>query len=253
MIFSSLQNIQKQISHRPWPLPKAKPFMVQYWEELAFLHWEVSKEFLDEVLPNGLEADTFEGKAYIGLVPFRMKGVRPMYLPPLPWISYFPELNVRTYVKNGEKQGVYFFSLDAANRLVVEIARKFFYLPYLYAKISIRSEGNQKEFFSFRKDHRAAAAEFHAEYKPISEVYRSKPGTLENWLTERYCLYSQDSKGRIYRGEVHHVPWPLQKGECIIHKNELLQSHDIPILEDTFLVHYSESIQVLLYPLEPIS
>ncbi|TGK26406.1 YqjF family protein [Leptospira stimsonii] len=227
--------------------------MVQYWEELAFLHWEIPKEFLDEVLPKDLEADLFDGKAYIGLVPFRMRGVRPIYLPPLPWLSYFPELNVRTYVKNGDKPGVFFFSLDAGNRLVVEIARKFFYLPYLNAKISIRREDNQKEFFSMRKDHRAATAEFHAEYKPISEVYRSKPGTLENWLTERYCLYSQDSKGRIYRGEVHHVPWPLQKGKCIIRKNALLQSHGIRIREDTFLVHYSESIQVLLYPLEQIS
>nr|WP_244939975.1 DUF2071 domain-containing protein [Leptospira adleri] len=253
MISLSLQNIREETAHRPWPLPKSKPFMVQYWEELAFLHWEIPKEFLNEVLPKGLEADLFEGKAYIGLVPFRMKGVRPIHLPPLPWISNFPELNVRTYVKNGEKQGVYFFSLDASNRFAVEIARKFFHLPYLNAAISMRKNQNRKEFFSKRKDHRATNAEFHADYKPISEVYRSQRGTLENWLTERYCLYSQDSKGRIYRGEVHHLPWPLQKGECIIRKNEILRSHGIPDSGREPLVHYSESIQVLLYPLVLVS
>ncbi|MBM9501216.1 DUF2071 domain-containing protein [Leptospira sp. 201903071] len=227
--------------------------MVQYWEELAFLHWEIPKEFLKEVLPKELEADTFEEKAYIGLVPFRMKGVRPLYLPSLPWLSYFPELNVRTYVKNCEKPGVYFFSLDAGNPLVVEIARKFFHLPYLNAKMLIRREKDQKEFLSLRKDDRARPAEFYAKYKPISEIYRSKRGTLENWLTERYCLYSQDSKGRIYRGEVHHIPWPLQKGECMIYKNEIFQSHGIPVVEGAPIVHYSESIQVLLYPLVLVS
>ncbi|WP_232380776.1 YqjF family protein [Leptospira ainlahdjerensis] len=253
MHFSSLSDLQKQIFHRPWPLPETKPFMVQYWEELAFLHWEVPKEFLEEVLPKELEVDIFEGKAYIGLVPFRMKGVRPIYLPPLPWISYFPELNVRTYVKNGEKQGVYFFSLDAGNRLVVEIARKFFHLPYLNAKMFFRREKGQKEFFSSRKDARAKPAEFYARYEPISEIYQTKRGTLENWLTERYCLYSKDPKGRIYRGEVHHIPWPLQKGECRIYKNEILQSYGIPIAGEDPLVHYSDSIQVLLYPLVPLS
>ncbi|EMO25941.1 hypothetical protein LEP1GSC170_5189 [Leptospira interrogans serovar Bataviae str. HAI135] len=118
--------------------------MIQYWEELLFLHWEISKQFLDEILPRGLEADTFQGKAYVGLVPFRMKGVRPIFLPPLPWVSYFSELNVRTYVKTQGKPGVYFFSLDAGNRIVVEVARNFFYLPYLNAKMQFKRKGIKK-------------------------------------------------------------------------------------------------------------
>ncbi|EKN87723.1 hypothetical protein LEP1GSC034_0122 [Leptospira interrogans str. 2003000735] len=135
--------------------------MIQYWEELLFLHWEISKQFLDEILPQGLEADTFQGKAYVGLVPFRMKGVRPIFLPPLPWVSYFSELNVRTYVKTQGKPGVYFFSLDAGNRIIVEVARKYFHLPYLNADIHFKREGIKKEFHCFRIDSRANPGEFH--------------------------------------------------------------------------------------------
>lgn len=238
-----------QTSHRPWPLPKSKPFMIQYWEELLFLHWEISKQFLDKILPRGLEVDTFQGKAYIGLVPFRMKGVRPIFLPPLPWVSYFSELNVRTYVKTQGKPGVYFFSLDAGNRIVVEIARKYFHLPYLNANIHFKKEGIKKEFHCFRIDSRANPGEFHAIYFPSSKVYQSKQDTLENWLTERYCLYSRDSKGELYRGEIHHLPWPLQKAECHIYHNTILKNHNIRILESEPLIHYSESLKVALFPL----
>ncbi|EMJ46808.1 YqjF family protein [Leptospira santarosai] len=249
---NSFSNILKQTSHRPWPLPEKNPFMIQYWEELAFLHWEIPQKFVEEILPKGLEVDTYQGKTYVGLVPFRMKGVRPVCLPPLPWISYFPELNVRVYVKAEGKPGVYFFSLDAGNRFVVEVARKFFHLPYLNAKMMLQRKNIQKEFYTLRTDPRGNPAEFEAAYRPISEVYHSKPDTLEHWLTERYCLYCNDSRGTIYRGEVHHLPWPLQKGECMIRKNTILQSHYLPLLHKEPLVHYSNSIKVALYPLTPV-
>lgn len=252
MSLNSLNNILSQTSHRPWPLPKSKPFMIQYWEELLFLHWEISKQFLDEILPRGLEADTFQGKAYVGLVPFRMKGVRPIFLPPLPWVSYFSELNVRTYVKTQGKPGVYFFSLDAENRIVVEVARKFFYLPYLNAKMRFKRKGIKKDFHCTRIDPRANPGEFHATYFPSSKIYQSKQNTLENWLTERYCLYSMDSERRIYRGEVHHLPWSLQKAEFDISHNTILKNHNIPVLEREPLAHYSESLKVILFPLVPL-
>lgn len=252
MQLNSLANILSQTSHRPWPLPKSKPFMIQYWEELLFLHWEISKQFLDEILPQGLEADTFQGKAYIGLVPFRMKGVRPIFLPPLPWVSYFSELNVRTYVKTQGKPGVYFFSLDAGNRIIVEVARKYFHLPYLNADIHFKREGIKKEFHCFRIDSRANPGEFHVTYFPSSKIYQSKQNTLENWLTERYCLYSIDFKGRLYRGEVHHLPWPLQKAECYIYNNTILKNHNIHILQSEPLIHYSESLKVAFFPLIPL-
>ncbi|TGL77070.1 YqjF family protein [Leptospira yasudae] len=250
---NSLSFILSQTAHRPWALPKAKPFMIQYWEDLAFLHWEIPLGFLEEVLPKGLSADTHQGKAYIGLVPFRMKGVRPTYLPPLPWLSTFPELNVRTYVQAQDKPGVYFFSLDASNPLVVEIARKFFHLPYLNADMTLQRKNIQKTFYSNRTDSRAAPARFHAVYQPISEPYRSRPGTLEHWLTERYCLYCKDSSERIYRAEVHHLPWSLQKGECKIYENTILQSHRISVLQTEPLIHYSHSLKVALYPMLRLS
>nr|WP_237578310.1 DUF2071 domain-containing protein [Leptospira mayottensis] len=251
---NSLTYILGQTSHRPWPLPKTKPFMIQNWEELLFLHWEVPQKFLEKILPQGLEIDTYQGKTYIGIVPFRMKRVRPIGLPPFPWISYFSELNVRTYVKAKGKPGVYFFSLDAGNRIVVEVARKFFHLPYLNAKINFKKEKTRKEFHCRRNDSRANPGEFHITYRPSTEVYRTKEGTLENWLTERYCLYCKDSQEKIYRGEVHHLPWPIQKAECNIYHNTILKSNNIPLTHSMSepLIHYSESLKVALFPLVPV-
>src|SRR5437867_5100192 len=127
------RKLLNQTSHRPWPLPSRPWVTTMRWHDLLFLHWPVRPEIIRPLIPNGLELDTFDGAAWIGVVPFRMTGVRLRWLPPLPGISAFPELNVRTYVRVRDRPGVYFFSLDAGSRTAVAMARAWFHLPYFHA------------------------------------------------------------------------------------------------------------------------
>lgn len=196
-----------------------------------------------------LELDTWAGTAWVGLVPFRMSGIRLHFAPPLPWTSSFVEMNVRTYVRVGNKPGVYFFSLDAGNPLAVEAARLSFHLPYYHARISCDSDGSAIEYKNERKDRRSAAANFHARYAPTGDVTLAQPGTLEHWLTERYCLYVLDRKKRVRRGEIHHRPWPLQPAEATIHANTMGLSHGIRLPDIPPLVHFARRLDVVVWRL----
>ena len=183
-------------------------------------------------VPAPLELDLFEGQAWISVVPFRMTGIRPRFLPAMPWLSAFEELNVRTYVVRDGKPGVYFFSLDAANPFAVRIARRFFHLPYFDAKMSLQCDGDWIEYRSTRTHRGAPPAEFAARYRPVGPVFRVKPGSLEEWLTERYCLYAGDRHGRIWRTEIHHGPWPIQPAECQLLTNTMTRLPDTkPLLQ----------------------
>jgi hypothetical protein len=224
--------------------------MKQVWRDLLFIHYEIDPDQIQSQLPKGLEVDIFEGKTYIAVVPFHMTGIRPRFLPSLPYISNFAELNVRAYVQRKGKQGVWFFSLDAANPIAVEIARSFFYLPYMNASMQFSEKNQRIKYSSFRKDKRGKNAELILEYEPVSEVYYSQKKTLENWLTERYCLYSVDKKGNIYRGEIHHQPWQLQKAKMNLTENTMLSSHDLTIQPQEPILHFSKYIEVAIYNLE---
>lgn len=193
---------------RPWVLAMG-------WHDLLFAHWRVPREVLRPLIPPPLEIDTFAGEAWLGVVPFRMSGVRPRCTPPLPPLSAFPELNVRTYVTHGGRPGVWFFSLDAASWLAVRVARATFHLPYFDAQMECRRGPDGVIEYRSERTHRGVAgARLVARYRPVGPVFRSKPGTLEHWLTERYWLYSANRSGRVYRGEVRHAPWPLQRAEA---------------------------------------
>ena len=246
----SFLDIFKKIDHRPYPLPNKIWVMKQIWRDLLFIHYEIDPEQIQKKLPKGLEVDCFEGKTYIAIVPFHMTGIRPRFLPSLPYLSNFAELNVRAYVHKKGKRGVWFFSLDAANPIAVEIARSFFYLPYFNANIHFTENSHKIIYTSIRKDKRGKNAKLLLEYEPISEVYFSQKGSLENWLTERYCLYSTDSRGNIYRGEIHHPPWPLQKAQMNLQENLMLLSHDLSILPQEPILHFSKYIEVAIYHLE---
>lgn len=185
------------------------------WHDLLFAHWRVPREILRPWLPAPLELDTYEGQAWLGVVPFRMSGVRLRWMPPLPPISIFPELNVRTYVTHGGRPGVWFFSLDAASRVAVRLARATFHLPYFDARMTCRSVANHGIEYTSQRTHRGmVGARMEASYRPMGPVFQSEPGSLEHWMTERYCLYSADGRGRIFRGDVEHEPWPLQRAEA---------------------------------------
>ncbi len=197
----------ESVRNGPWVLSMR-------WQDLLFAHWRVDASVLRRWVPSGLELDLCDGEAWLGVVPFQMSGVRPRFTPPIPGISAFPELNLRTYVRANGQAGVWFFSLDAASRLAVRMARTTFHLPYFDAAMRCDVASNGSVTYASRRTHRhVVPAELRVRYRPVGPVFSSRPGTLDHWLTERYCLYSADAKGRLYRGDIAHAPWPLQSAQ----------------------------------------
>ena len=244
------REILRQTAQRPWPLPRGPWVMRQTWEALLFAHWPLAPETLASLLPGALPSgalDTFEGRAWVGIVPFQMRGVRPRGLPAVPWLSAFPELNVRTYVTLGGRPGVYFFSLDAANPVAVALARRLFSLPYFIAAMRCVRDSDTIAYRS-RTRHSGKPAVFEARYRPAGPVFTARPGTLEYFLTERYCLYAVSPPRRVYRGEIQHGPWPLQLAGAEIAVNTLASSHGITLPDTPPLLHYAAHQEVLVWP-----
>lgn len=236
------------VGHRPYPLPRAPWVMAQQWHDLLFAHWTVSAERMRELVPAQFPLDLYDGRCYLGIVPFTMKHVRPRLAPSVPWLSFFHELNVRTYVTVGGKPGVFFFSLDAANPIAVQIARTGFKLPYFNARMMLKRQGDTI-YYDSRRTHRGAPpAELRGHYRPTGPVYLSTPGTLEHWLTERYALYTLDAQGRILRGDIHHEQWSLQPAEAEFTVNTLAQAAGFEISGPPTL-HFARAIQVVVWPL----
>jgi uncharacterized protein len=232
--------------HRPWPMPSSRWIIAQQWHRLLFAHWPVAPAVLRPLIPDSLELDTFDGEAWLGVVPFEIRGFRPRGQP---YSLAFPELNVRTYVTAQGKPGVWFFSLDAANWLAVFGARRFYHLPYFKADMSLQQQGDTVNYTTQR---RAASAEFSGAYRPTGEVFRAQTGTLDHWLTERYCLYASHG-GRLYRGEVHHKPWPLQPAEVEIRVNTMARVSGIPLPETAPLLHYAHRLDVMTWAIRRVS
>jgi uncharacterized protein len=226
--------------------------MAQSWSQLLFAHWPVTVEALRPLIPQGLQIDTFERRAWIGVVPFYMSHVRARGLPLLPGTNAFCELNVRTYVTYEGKPGVWFLSLDAANPLAVLGARQAFHLPYYNAAMSLRREGDTIYYTSSRTHRGATPGDFRASYQPTTPVYYSTPGTLVSWLTERYCLYAADKSGHLYRAEIHHAPWPLQDAQADIHVNTMAQAGGIDLPDTPPLLHYTERSDVVTWYLRRV-
>lgn len=238
--------------HRPWERPRRPWIMAQSWCNLLFAHWVLPADLLQPLLPSGLTLDTYDGQAWLAVVPFHMRNIRPRGVSPLPYVSAFPELNVRTYVTDGQKAGVWFLSLDAMHRLAVETARTTFHLPYFMAQMAWRiDDDNKVHYDSIRTDKRTGAGEFHGWYRPTSEIYYSQAGTLEHWLTERYCLYASQGK-RLYRGEIHHLPWGLQQAEAEITCNTVTEAHGITLPDDAPLLHYVDRLDILAWQVKRI-
>ncbi len=239
-------------AHRPWPAPSRPWAMRMRWVDLLFAHWAVDAAALRRWIPAGLELDLFDGQAYVGAVPFRMEGVTPRCFPALPGLHAFPELNLRTYVKAGGKNGVWFFSLDAGQKLAVRTARRFFHLPYFDARFEIRTTGDDVQYSAVRTHRGAAEARFAARYRPAGGIYRSILGTLESWLTERYCLYTADASDRLYRGEIDHEPWPLQHADAEIQENTLGDWLGIEMTGPPQTLHFVKSLDVRAWLAERI-
>lgn len=227
--------------------------MAMEWLDLLFMHWRVDARALAATIPRGLELDLFDGEAWLGVVPFQMRGVRPRAVPPLPGISAFPELNVRTYVVAEGKPGVWFYSLDAASRLAVRTARRFFHLPYFDARMECRHEGDDVIYRSERTHRGAVPATFSARYRGVGGPLSSGPSSLDRWLTERYCLYSARSDGVVLRGEIHHEPWPLRRGEAEVEALDMIRLLDLELPQEAPLLHFAGKLSVVAWLPETIT
>lgn len=223
--------------------------MTMSWLDLLFAHWRVDTAALRAIVPAGLEVDLFEGEAWLGVVPFWMDCVGVRGLPYVPGVKRFPELNVRTYVLRDQKPGVLFFSLDAASALAVATARATFHLPYFRAAIETRrGDGADDDWVHYdsRRTHRGATAgSFRGRYRPTGSVYAAQPGTLEHWLTERYCLYAVDRRGGIHRGEIHHAPWPLRPAEASLEHNDVADHTGLELVGPPAHLHFVDRIDVV--------
>ncbi|WP_277585518.1 YqjF family protein [Psychrobacillus antarcticus] len=232
--------------HRLWPLPKSPWVMKQTWNDLLFAHFPVKFDLLRKLVPDVFPLDTFDGMCWVGVVPFHMTNIRLRGLPPVPGTDKFPELNVRTYVMIDGKPGVYFFSLDATNLLAIKVARTFFHLPYVHAHMKVEKHGDLIGYVSRRKE---GDARFVANYRPVSKAYFAEKGSFEEWLVERYCLYTVNSKGVPLRCDILHHPWLLQRAESEIKVNTMLSSQGIVVENETPVLHYSRNIEVRMWPL----
>jgi uncharacterized protein len=219
----------------------------QTWEDLLFAHWPVKATVLQKLVPAGLRVEEFDATSFVGVVPFRMSGVMLRSIPELPWLSAFPEINVRLYVERDGKPGVWFLSLDARNPIAVWAARRFFHLPYFRARMSCVGERQRVRYESNRLDE-PRPARFRASYGPTGATYEARAGTLEHFLTERYCLYAQAPSGRLLRAEVHHVPWPLQTAEAEIEQNEMTASAGFELTGAPALLHFARRLDVVVWP-----
>jgi len=229
--------------------------MVQVWEDLLFAHWALDPAVLRPLVPAGLTLDLYEGRAWLSVVPFRMDGVRLRGTPSLPRLSRFLEINVRTYVTVEERPGVFFFSLDAASHPAVRFGRRWLCLPYVLATMAATVAGDGWiDYRSLRSDRAATGrAEFTARYRPSGPALPAAAGTLERWLTARYCFYSVDRHGGLHRGEIDHRPWPLQTAEAEIQVNTLLAPLGIGLPNRPTLVQFARRLPITAWPLQRVS
>lgn len=236
----------RERGHRPFPLPRRPWLLGQTWDVLLFAHWPLPPDTLRPHVPPQLELDTLDGSAWLGITPFRLTGLQLVATPAVPRVSTFPELNVRTYVTLERKPGIWFFSLDAASEGAVAVARRFYRLPYVPATMRVRRAG---EDVCFESERAGGDAAFRATYRPTGPVSPARPGTLEHFLAERYCLYTVDEK-TVYRSVIHHPPWPLQPATAEIALNTM-PPPGVELRGDP-LLHFSARQDVLIWPLERV-
>jgi uncharacterized protein YqjF (DUF2071 family) len=233
-------------------MPDSPWLMTQSWHDLLFAHWPLDVGTLQARAPAGFEIDTFDGQAWIGIVPFRMTNVAPRGILPLPWISAFAELNVRTYVRVGGRPGVYFFSLDAANPVAVGIARTLVHLPYFTASMTCAKKDGWIQYRSERTSRGAPPARLVVRYRPTGPAQATRAGTLDHFLTERYCLFTMDTAQNAYSLDIHHPPWPLQAAEADFTVNTMAEAAGMDLPATRPLLHFSKRQDMVVWGLKRV-
>jgi hypothetical protein len=210
----------------------------------ALRHWPFDPDELRTRIPPALEVDTFEGRAWLGVVPFTMANVGPRSLPPIPGHATFPELNVRTYVRHRGRAGVWFLSLDARSWPAVRGARLVFHLPYVHARMRSVHDGELVRYVSVRDDPDHPSARFAATYRPTGPIASAATGSFDDWATNRLRLFSADRSGRIWRGEIDHARWPLQPADGEIDAAPLAAVHGLRLPDDPPRLLFSRRLDV---------
>ena len=239
----------RESAHRPFPMPAGRWLMFQSWRDLLFGSWRVSHSVLRLLVPARLRIDAFDSAPWVTLAPFVITGLRFRLMPPLPGLSTFGELNLRTYVTYDGVPGVFFFTLDASSRIAVAAARRFYKLPYRQAHIDVKRRDGWVEYHSRRSK---GFAELKARYRPTGEPFEAAPETLDHFLAERYALYTVDENGSVWRGDIHHARWPLQRAEAEVEINTVSGAHGIPRPRERPVVHYAARQDTLIWPLKRV-
>jgi uncharacterized protein len=228
------------------PLPVRLPLMFQNWCRISFLHWPpCTPSLLQARLPAGLLIDTFQQTAWVGLTPFHLMGLRPPFLPEIPRLSNFPEMNLRTYVRGPAGPGIWFFSLDAAAAAAVLGARLTYGLPYYWSSMSVRATDSSRMHYTSTRA--GAAADISVD---VGEAL-AQPNDLALFLTERYRLYTRFF-GRLAVAPVEHEPWPLHRAALLGLKETVRQAAKLPYGDTPTLVHYSPGVHVRIGALRPM-
>jgi hypothetical protein len=221
--------------------------MTQRWNDLLFLHYSLAPEAVRALVPESLTLDTYQQRAWVSVTPFWINHLRPPGVPSLPWFSHFSEINVRTYVSYNGKPGIYFFSLDASNLSAVWGARVFYRLPYWQASMKVKGKGGAKIDYLSKRQHGPKPAELKCSFGPASrQTFHARPGSLQHFLTERYCLYSVSRK-HLYRGEIHHLPWVLQEAVVDLEVNTMAQPAGLQLSDKPDLAYFSSELKVLFW------
>jgi uncharacterized protein YqjF (DUF2071 family) len=242
-------------AHKPRPLPSGRWLLRQRWNDMLFANWPVPAAALAPLIPEGLQVDTFQGSAWLGIMPFWMEQIKLRGLPPIPGARTFPHLSLRTYVRDPQTGtlGLTFLSLEASNLLAAALGRAFYRLPYHWAEMHMEQRSEREFAFYSRRRFAARPVIFKARYRglgPSQRLAESRVGTLEYFLMERYCLFSRNHDGQAIQASLHHVAWPLEEAEAEIEQNDLAAVLGVTLPDQEPVLHYTRRLAVYVWPSE---
>ena len=230
--------------------------MTQRWNDLLFAHWPIGAPEMQALLPEWLDADTFQGTAWLGAVPFWLDRIKVRGIPAIPGLRNFPDLNLRTYVRDRitGTPGFYCFSVDSSNLLAVAMAHAVYHLPYCLAEMHLEARSEREfAFYSRRRFRRQQPVIFKARYRGLGPTHKTaeiRPGSFEYFFAERPCVFSTNRTGQPIRANLHHVPWPLEEAEAEIERNDLAAAVGIELPDQKPVLHYSRRLAVYVWPTE---
>lgn len=250
-----MRQFQIRTSFRPRPLPPGRWAAALRWNDLLFAHWPVPVAQMAALLPEGLDVDTFQGQAWLGVVPFWLERIKMRGMPAVPGVRRFPDLNVRTYVRDRYTgtPGIYSFSMDASNPFAALFARVYFQLPYHWAEMRMDQRSDREFAFYSRRRLTVRPVIFQARYRGLGPSERTtdvRAGTFEYFMTERSCLFGVNRQGQATRTNLHYIPWPLEEAEAEIERNDLAASIGIALPDIAPVLHYSRRLAVYVWPQE---